>query len=356
MQVAECVQGPERLQEQVSEHRLTDVESKREGLGRLRPSPCVREYWRASSASGESMDKLTFPNLGLGLGLRSAHYQHILDQHPEVGWFEALSDNYIHTRGRPLAFLDRVAERYPMVLHGVGMSIGSTDPLDFDYLHQIRDLSVRVGARWVSDHICFSSFGGHHAHDLLPLPFTEEALLHTAQRVRQVQDFLGQRLVLENPTAYLEFEGATLREWEFIAGLATEADCGLLLDVNNLYVNSQNHGFDPHFALRQLPLDRVVQFHVAGFSREDGALIDTHDAPVAEPVWQLLSEAWQLGAQASVLLEWDANLPDFETARAELERARVWLRGAPKAKSVAVEGTLPARRRAVIEEGRCARV
>lgn len=271
------------------------------------------------------MDQLTFPNLGLGLGLRSPHYQHILDQHPDVGWFEALSDNYIHTRGRPLVFLDRIADRYPIALHGVGMSIGSTDALDFEYLGELRELSKRVGARWISDHICFSSFGGHHAHDLLPLPFTEEALLHTAERVRRVQDFLGQRLVLENPTAYLEFDGATLREWEFIAALAAEADCGLLLDVNNLYVNSQNHGFDPHQALRQLPLERVVQFHVAGFSREDDALIDTHDAPVAEPVWQLLAEAWQLGARASVLLEWDANLPEFETAHAELQRARTWL-------------------------------
>jgi uncharacterized protein len=302
------------------------------------------------------MDQLNFPNLGLGLGLRSAHYQHILDQRPDVGWFEVLSDNYIHTRGRPLAFLDRVAERYPVALHGVGMSIGSTDALDFDYLREIRELSARVGARWVSDHLCFSSFGGHHAHDLLPLPFTEEALLHTAERVRRVQDFLGQRLVLENPTTYLEFEGATLREWEFIAALTAEADCGLLLDVNNLYVNSQNHGFDPHFALRQLPLGRVVQFHVAGFSREGDALIDTHDAPVAEPVWQLLSEAWQLGAQASVLLEWDANLPDFETAHTELERARTWLRGAPQVTPVgSVQGQSSARRRAAAQGG-CARV
>lgn len=276
-----------------------------------------------------------FPDLGLGLGLRSPHYQHILEQQPAVDWFEALSDNYIHTRGRPLDFLDRIAERYPVALHGVGLSIGSTDALDLEYLREIRALGKRVGARWISDHICWSSFGGHHAHDLLPLPFTEEALMHTAQRVRHVQDLLGQRLVLENPTAYLQFEGATLHEWEFISALVQEADCALLLDVNNLYVNSQNHGFDPHFALRQLPLERVAQFHVAGFSREDDVLIDTHDAPVAEPVWQLLFEAWQLGARASVLLEWDADVPDFETVHAELLRARMGIASASEVSSPA---------------------
>jgi uncharacterized protein len=271
------------------------------------------------------MKRLNCDDLGLGIGLRSAHYQHILEQCPDIGWFEVLSDNYIHTRGRPLEFLEQIAARYPVAMHGVGMSIGSTDPLDFDYLKEIRDLSKRIGARWISDHVCWSSVGGHHAHDLLPLPFTEEALWHTVERVRRVQDFLGERLVLENPTTYLEFHGSTLRESEFIAALARESDCGLLLDVNNLYVNSQNHGFDPHIALRQLPMDRVVQFHIAGFSTEGEALIDTHDAAVAEPVWALLADAWQLGACASVLLEWDANLPEFDVIRSEVSKARDWV-------------------------------
>lgn len=271
------------------------------------------------------MDRLNFEELGLGLGLRSTHYRHILEQRPSIGWFEVLSDNYIHTRGRPLELLTQIAERYPVAMHGVGLSIGSVDPLDFDYLARILDLSKRVGARWISDHICWSSVGGHHAHDLLPLPFTEEALWHTVERVRRVQDFLGQRLVLENPTHYLEFDGSTLREWEFISALASESDCGLLLDVNNLYVNSRNHGFDPRWALSRLPLERVVQFHVAGFSSDGDALIDTHDAPVAAPVWELLSEAWRLGARGSVLLEWDDQVPTFDVARAEVSKAHGWL-------------------------------
>jgi uncharacterized protein (UPF0276 family) len=271
------------------------------------------------------MNRLNFVDLGLGIGLRSAHYRHILEQCPDIGWFEVLSDNYIHTRGRPLEFLLQIAERYPVAMHGVGMSIGSTDAIDFDYIGRLRELATRIGARWVSDHVCWSSVGGHQAHDLLPMPFTEEALWHTVERVRRVQDFLGERLVLENPTTYLEFHGSPLREWEFLAALARESDCGLLLDVNNLYVNSQNHGFDPHLALRGLPLERVVQFHVAGFSKQGDALIDTHDAPVATPVWELLSTAWHLGARASVLLEWDADVPAFDAVRTEVSKARDWI-------------------------------
>lgn len=271
------------------------------------------------------MNGSTFDDMGLGIGLRSSHYQHILEHGPDIGWFEVLSDNYLHTRGRPLEFLDQVAERYPIVLHGVGMSIGSVDPLDFDYLSALRQLAKRTNARWISDHVCWSSIGGYHAHDLLPLPFTEEALLHTAERVKRVQDFLGAPLVLENPTTYLEFTGSTLREWEFLTGLVAESKCRLLLDVNNLYVNSRNHGFDPQLALSQLPLESVVQFHVAGFSTERGVLIDTHDAPVADPVWELLGQAWTLGARGSVLLEWDANVPDFERVRAEVSKATKWL-------------------------------
>lgn len=273
------------------------------------------------------MTEAKFSDLGLGIGLRSAHYHHILDNCPDIGWFEVLSDNYMHTQGRPLDFLDRVADLYPVALHGVGLSIGSTDPLNYDYLRQLEQLSRRVRARWISDHICWGSVGGHFAHDLLPLPLTEEALLHTIERVKRVQDFLGERLVLENPTTYLEFKGATMSEGEFIASLVREADCGLLLDVNNLYVNSENHGFDPYVALRQLPLDRVVQFHLAGFSRDGDALIDTHDGSVSEPVWALLAEARRLGAKGAVLLEWDADIPEFEVVRREVQKANDWVHG-----------------------------
>lgn len=266
--------------------------------------------------------RLGLPQLGFGVGLRSVHYEHILSEQPKVDWLEVLSDNYLHTRGRPLVFLERIAERYPLALHGVGLSIGSTDPLDRAYLGELKALRDRVQARWVSDHLCWTGVSGRFGHDLYPLPFTEEALRHVAQRVRQVQDFLGAPLVLENPSTYLEFHGATLGEAEFIAALLAESGAGLLLDVNNLYVNAHNHGFDAHRYLRQLPLERVVQLHVAGHSRAAGYLADTHGSPVASDVWQLLEEAVRLGARAPLLLEWDADIPAFGELERELGLAK----------------------------------
>jgi uncharacterized protein (UPF0276 family) len=262
------------------------------------------------------------PDLGLGVGLRSVHYQHILAERPKVGWFEVLSDNYMHTRGRPLAFLDQIAERYPVALHGVGLSIGSSDELDLGYLAELRRLRDRVGAHWVSDHICWTGVNGRHGHDLYPVPFTEEALRHIARRVCQVQDYLEAPLVLENPSTYLEFKGSTLGEAEFIAALLEESDCGLLLDVNNVYVNAHNHGFDALGYLRQLPLERVVQLHIAGHSQAQGYLSDTHSAPVADGVWELLAEVWRLGARAPLLLEWDAEIPEFAELERELGKAK----------------------------------
>jgi uncharacterized protein (UPF0276 family) len=262
------------------------------------------------------------PDLGLGLGLRSVHYQHILAERPQVGWFEVLSDNYMHTRGRPLAFLDQIAERYPVALHGVGLSIGSSDALDFGYLAELRALRDRVGAHWVSDHICWTGVNGRHGHDLYPVPFTEEALRHIARRVCQVQDYLEAPLVLENPSTYLEFKGSTLGEAEFIASLLEESDSGLLLDVNNVYVNAHNHGFDALGYLRRLPLERVVQLHIAGHSQAEGYLADTHAAPVAEGVWELLAEVRRLGTRAPLLLEWDAEIPEFPALELELAKAQ----------------------------------
>jgi uncharacterized protein len=268
-------------------------------------------------------NRFGFENLGIGVGLRTAHYAHILEQEPEVDWFEVLSDNYLHTRGRPLYILDQIAERYPLVMHGVSLSIGSTDDLDWEYLRELRALRERIGARWVSDHLCWTGVMGKNTHDLLPIPLTEEALKHTLARVRQVQDFLGCPLVLENPSTYVEFAGATLREWEFLSALVEEADAGLLLDVNNVYVSAFNHGFDPHEYLRGLPMERVVQFHVAGHTDYGTHLIDTHIGPVPDPVWKLLAEAYELGAEASVLLEWDAEIPDFEVVHRDALRARL---------------------------------
>ena len=283
---------------------------------------------RISSASSAS----AIPELAIGVGLRSQHYDTILGQRPAVDWFEVLSDNYMHTRGRPLAFLDRITARYPVALHGVGLSIGSVDPLDTAYLEELRALRERTGAAWVSDHIAWTGVNGKYGHDLYPVPFTEECLRRIARRVHQVQDFLEAPLVLENPSTYLEFDGSTLSEPEFIRALLEETGAALLLDVNNVYVNSVNHAFDARAYLRSLPMDRVVQLHVAGHSvvsargprGEDAThLIDTHAGPVASEVWALFEQAVRLGARAPVLLEWDADIPPFELVHREALRARV---------------------------------
>src|SRR5579872_2124545 len=275
------MQGPERLQ----------------GPGRLQGLTPPRPT-----------NRFGLPDLGVGLGLRTVHYAHILSEHPDVDWFEVLSDNYMHTAGRPLEYLDAVAERYPVVMHGVGLSIGSSDPLDRAYLAELRALRDRVGARWVSDHLCWTGVAGVSTHDLLPLPYTEEALAHLVDRVRAVQDFLGAPLALENPSTYAEFSGAAMREWEFLGRLALEADCAILLDVNNVYVSAYNHGFDPYEYLAHVPFDRVVQLHVAGHTRHGTHIIDSHIGPVVDEVWRLLGLAHRR-AQASVLLEWDAEIP-----------------------------------------------
>ena len=271
------------------------------------------------------MNRFSLPDLGIGLGLRTVHYSHILEHAPEVDWFEVLSENYMQTAGRPLYFLDRIAERYPVVMHGVSLSIGSTDPLDFEYLKELRTLRDRIGARWVSDHLCWTGAASKNTHDLLPLPYTEESLRHVAARVRQVQDFLGAPLALENPSTYLEFEGSTLTEWDFLAVLAQEADCALLLDVNNVYVSARNHGFLPGDYLNAVPYDRVVQIHVAGHTDNGTHVIDTHIGPVIDPVWELAADAHGRASGASLLLEWDAEIPSFEETFAEALRARSFI-------------------------------
>jgi uncharacterized protein (UPF0276 family) len=270
------------------------------------------------------MNRFSLPNLGIGVGLRTRHYAHILEHRPRVDWFEVISENYLQTQGRPLYYLDRVAEHYPIVLHGVGMSIGSTAPLDRAYLRELKSLRERVSARWVSDHLCWTGLASKNTHDLLPLPYTEEALQHVIERVRQVQDLLGARILLENPSTYLELQASTLTEWEFLSALATEADCGLLLDVNNVHVSAFNHGFDPQTYLDGIPFDRVAQLHVAGHTHCGTHIIDSHVGPVTEPVWQLLGQA-QRRSGASVLLEWDAEIPSFEETHAEALRAQAFM-------------------------------
>ena len=270
-------------------------------------------------------NKFSLPNLGIGLGLRTTHYSTIVEQKPPVAWFEILSENYMRTAGRPLDFLDQIADAYPVVMHGVSLSIGSTDPLDREYLSELAALRARCNARWVSDHLCWTGVAGKNTHDLLPMPYTEEALAHVVARTRAVQDFLGAPLALENPSSYAEFAADSMPEWEFLARLAEEADCALLLDVNNVYVSSKNHGFDPLTYLNALPFERVVQCHVAGHTDHGTHIIDSHIGPVIDPVWQLLGEAHRRANGVSVLLEWDAEIPSFEETHREALRAREFI-------------------------------
>jgi uncharacterized protein len=268
------------------------------------------------------MPRLNYPNLGLGVGLRSVHFTHILEHQPDVDWFEVISENFIDSAGRPRYVLEQIAERYPVVMHGVSLSIGSTDKLNIDYLAKLKRLAREVNARWISDHLCWTGVLGHNTHDLLPLPLTEEALDHVADRVRTVQDFLERPLVLENPSSYVTFASSTMPEWEFLGRLADETDCGLLLDVNNVYVSSVNHNFDAHEYIQNLPHHRIVQMHLAGHTNCHTHLLDTHDGHVVDPVWQLYRQAHELTGGVSSLLEWDAKIPPFPIVHAEILKAR----------------------------------
>jgi uncharacterized protein len=270
----------------------------------------------------KSTDRPPLPRLGFGLGLRTDHYEAIFTEPPRVDWFEAISENYMVGGGRPLRWLERVRERYPVVLHGVSLSIGSSDPLDSAYLIELKALAERIQPAWISDHLCWTGVAGRNMHDLLPLPHTEEAVRHVAGRVRQVQDFLGRRILLENVSTYADFTASALPEWEFLRAVTEEADCLLLLDVNNIYVNSQNHGFDPLDYLRAVPAQRVQQIHLAGHSRNGELLIDTHDHPVPEPVWALYAEALRRFGPVATMVERDDRIPPLAELVAELDHAR----------------------------------
>ena len=261
--------------------------------------------------------------LGFGLGLRKEHFADLLAGPPAgVDWFEAISENFMVAGGKPLAVLERVRRDFPLVLHGVSLSIGGVDPLDDVYLDRLAALIDRFEPAWVSDHLCWTGVDGINLHDLLPLPYTEECLAHVVARVLRVQDRLGRQLVLENPSTYLAAAESEMTEWEFLAGLAGQADCLLLLDVNNVYVSACNHGFDPQRYLMAIPPERVVQLHIAGHCDIDGFKIDTHDAPVCEAVWALYAQASRRFAGAATLLERDGNIPPLDDLIAELDRAR----------------------------------
>jgi uncharacterized protein (UPF0276 family) len=271
--------------------------------------------------------RFDLPDLGFGVGLRAPHFSHILREQPAVDWFEVISENFMDSGGRPRYVLEQVAERYPIVMHGVSLSIGSTDPLDFEYLRKLKALAEAVKARWVSDHVCWTGVAGRNAHDLLPVPLNEETLAHIIARVRTVQDFLGRPLMLENPSSYVGFVASTMPEWEFLSRLAEGADCGLLLDVNNVFVSCFNHDLGPAEYIQNVPHERVVQFHLAGHTDCGTHRIDTHDGPVIDPVWDLYRLAYQLTGGAATLLEWDANIPTFAEVHAEVLKAKRHLAG-----------------------------
>ena len=262
------------------------------------------------------------PSLGFGLGLRVDHYEAILGDSPRVDWFEALTENYLVPGGKPLDYLMRIRERYPMVMHGVSLSIGSTQPLDRNYLAQVKALAARLEPQWVSDHLCWTGIAGRNMHDLLPLPYTEEALANVVERVRTVQDFLGRRILLENVSSYVTYRDSQVTEWEFLREIAQRADCLILLDVNNIYVSSVNHEFDPLDYLNAIPADRVQQIHLAGHENNGDYLVDTHDHPVPDPVWELYGAALRRFGSVSTMIERDANIPPLEELCAELDAAR----------------------------------
>lgn len=266
--------------------------------------------------------RLGYPNLGLGVGLRSGHFAYLEENEPGVDWFEAIPENFMDSHGRARHVLELIAARYPVVLHGLSLSIGSTDPLDFDYLARLKTLAAETDAVWLSDHVCWTAVGGVNTHELVPIPFTEETLAHVVERIAIAQDFLGRPVVLENPSTYVTFVESTMSEAEFLARMAETSGCGLLLDVNNVYVSSVNHEFDPVVYLRALPAGRVVQMHLAGHHDVGTHIVDTHDRAVADPVWDLYATAVELIGPVSTMVEWDENLPPFPEVHAEVLKAR----------------------------------
>lgn len=286
------------------------------------PPPFFRGMMRMSGTN-------YFPNLGFGLGLRVNHYRHIFEHWPQVDWFEIISENFMDTDGRPKRNLARIRERYPIVMHGVALSIGTVDPLNSEYLQKLKKLMDWVKPAWVSDHLCWTGVAHKNSHDLLPLPYTEESLKHLVSRIRAVQDFLERPIALENPSTYLEFKASDIPEAEFIARMASESGCHLLLDVNNVYVSCYNHRLDPKAYIDALPLDRVAQIHLSGHSNHGTHIIDTHDDHVVDEVWALYRYVThKAGRTLNTMIEWDDHIPEFPVLAAELEKAKTAARDA----------------------------
>ena len=264
---------------------------------------------------------MDFPALGHGIGLRTQHFARFLSDRPPVDWVEAVTENFMAPAGRPISVLERVRAEMPVVLHGVSLAIGSVDPIPGRYLEELTRVVKRVQPALVSDHLCWGTHRGHYVHDLLPLPYTEESLAHVASRVAEVQDRLGLPILLENPSSYVAFKDSTMTEWEFLAALTRRSGCGILLDVNNVYVSSRNFGFDPLVYLRGVPADRVGYFHLAGHSDKGAYLLDSHDHEVPPAVWALYREALRLFGRVPSLVEWDDRVPPLEVVVAESRRA-----------------------------------
>jgi uncharacterized protein (UPF0276 family) len=267
---------------------------------------------------GGENSTVTRPFLGFGLGLRTEHYAYVLENKPAVDWFEILSENYMVPGGKPLDNLDRIRADYPMVMHGVSLSIGSTDPLDPDYLKNLKHLIQRVQPHWISDHLCWTGVNNTNSHDLLPLPYNEDVIAHVVDRVERVQDYLGQRILLENLSSYVTYKSSEMSEWTFFNEIACRADCHILLDINNIFVSAHNHHFDPADYLSGIDTDRVMQFHLAGHSHNGEMLIDTHDHDVCDPVWALYATALERFGAVSTMIERDDDIPEFQQLRHEL--------------------------------------
>lgn len=274
--------------------------------------------WRSSV--GAPTAKPDF--LGFGLGLRAEHYDDILEGNPPIDWFEVISENHMVPGGRPLQILERICARYPVVMHGVSLSIASTAAPDYGYLAALKELANRVEPKWISDHLCWTGVHGKNLHDLLPIPYTKASLDHVVSRVQLVQDYLGRSLTLENVSTYVQFAGSEMTEWEFIAELSRRTGCWLLFDVNNVYVSAFNHGYDPYVFLEGIPKDRVVQFHMAGHSHMGSHIIDTHDQPVCDDVWDLYRAALKRFGPVSTIIERDDNIPPLDELLVEMEQTR----------------------------------
>lgn len=260
--------------------------------------------------------------LGFGVGLRTDHYQYVVDNQPDVDWFEVISENFMVAGGKPKYFLHAVRENYPVVMHGVSMSIASTDPLNLEYLAKLKTLAAEVQPEWISDHLCWTGVHGINSHDLLPVPYNEEAIAHIVSRVQKVQDILGREMILENVSSYLTYNQSEMEEWEFINEIAKRAGCKILFDINNIYVSARNHGFSAQTFLQSIKPEYVQQFHLAGHSDYGDYVIDTHDHDVPPAVWDLYKEALQRFGFISTLIERDDNIPPFPELYAEMQHAR----------------------------------